>query len=277
MKIAILLATYNSEKYINEQINSLISQTYKDFTICIRDDGSSDKTIQIIKTFAMKHKGIKILETSKNTIGAKNNFVELLITINADYYMFCDHDDVWFPQKIEKTMLKMKEIEKNNPNKPVLIHTDLMVVNKELDIIENSLWRISKKNPELQKNLDYLSVSNCVTGCTVMINKKAKEIVLPIPKQAIMHDWWIALCVAKNGVIDFINEPMGYYRQHEKNAIGASVYKSNYLLTNLMNIVQVIKRNIKNYRMIVIINKNMSILKFIYFKLLFYQKRQKFI
>lgn len=138
-KILILISTYNGEKYLKEQLDSIFSQSYKDFEIIARDDGSSDETINILKSY-----NIKILDTDKN-LGAKLSFSTLLndAVTNTDrgYFMFCDQDDIWKSDKIEKTITTMKELEKENTDLPLLVHTDLEVVDEKLNVLNKILGK----------------------------------------------------------------------------------------------------------------------------------------
>jgi hypothetical protein len=208
-------------------------------------------------------------------MGAKDSFFWLLYNVEAPYYMFCDHDDVWLPFKVERSYEKMLAVEKQQADKAVLIHTDAIVVDDNLKPFADSLWQFSRTNPSLLRQFDYLCISNCATGCTIMINHKAKEVSLPIPTQAVMHDWWIALCVSKNGIIDYIKTPTILYRQHGKNTIGAPIYAKNYFLSKLMALSSVLKRNIRNYKMVVLI-KRKSIFRYLYLKIRYHIKRNQY-
>ena len=133
-----------------------------------------------------------------------------------------DQDDIWFENKIEFTLSKMKEVEVSNPTKPVIIHTDLKVVDSDLSAISESFFIYQNIKPDWSKEFDMSLVQNSITGCTMMINKKAKEISLPIGINAIMHDWWILLRVLQNnGVVEFIEDTTILYRQHALNDVGA--------------------------------------------------------
>ena len=218
MGISVLLSTYNGEKYLNQQLDSLLSQTYKNFEIIARDDGSQDKTLEILHSY-----NITIIDSKKN-LGAKGSFGALLEyaaqNTESEYFMFCDQDDVWERDKIEKTLAKMHEIEISCHEMPILVHTDLNVVDENLKVLDNSMWNYEHINPKLN-TLNRLLIQNTITGCTVMINKKLAQISLQIPDEAVMHDWWIGLVASKFGKIDFIDEPTIQYRQHGGNSIGA--------------------------------------------------------
>ena len=219
--IAILLCTYNGEKYLSEQLDSLLSQTYKDFEVFIHDDGSTDATMSVITKYVDLYPNIiHVVEDSITHRGAAKSFFYLLGEIEADYYMFCDQDDVWLPFKIEHTFLKMKNFEKAHQNCPLLIHTDLHVCDSNLNIVHNSFWEYRHLLVDVCKSFKYLCFGNIVTGCTMMINQKAKNVVFPYSDETYIHDYWIALKVAKCGFIDNLKEQTILYRQHGDNTAG---------------------------------------------------------
>lgn len=266
-RISILLSTYNSESYLKEQIESILWQTEKDWILYIRDDGSSDSTISIIEDYRNIYDNIIFIKDELHKLGAKNSFIKLLSEVNSAYYMFCDHDDVWLPFKIEKTLYKMKEVESKYPQKPILIFTDLKVVDADLNIISNSIWKYQQTNPQHAKDIYSLSVSNPVTGCTIMINQKAKEVSLPMSQKSLMHDLWIALNVTHYGYTDFIDEPTVLYRQHNKNVIGAKKTSFRYYYSRLTHFSKVVKDNIKMIRMINSLSFKMNHFKWILLKI----------
>jgi glycosyltransferase involved in cell wall biosynthesis len=272
--IAILLSTYNSVKYLRAQVDSILAQTLQEWTLYIRDDGSVDGTLAIIEEYCAQHQNIVLLPPDGDSLGARDSFARLLERIDAPYYMFCDHDDVWLPFKIARTFEKMQAVERQYPDMAVLIHTDATVTDENLAPLSDSLWRFSRANPEVLRQCDYLCASNGVTGCTVMINHRAKDVSLPILPQAIMHDWWVALCVSKSGVVDYIDTPTLLYRQHDKNTLGAPTYAHHYLLHKAATLLEVLSRNIKNYRMVKLVN-NMSIFRYTYLKATYHVKRQQ--
>lgn len=250
-EIAILLPTYNSGKYLREQIDSIVAQSFSNWRLWVRDDGSNDSTLSILLDYQRRLGGkITIIKDNKGNLGACKSFEALLESCPSSYIMFCDHDDVWLPFKIEKTFHKMKEIESQYPQKPLLVFSDLKVVDKDLNLISNSMWRYQKTNPQHAKDTYSLSISNPVTGCTVMINQKAKEKSIPMSSNCLMHDLWIALNVSHYGYIDFIDEPTVLYRQHNENAIGAKEINKIYYFSRLKNLKGVIADNFRLIRMI---------------------------
>jgi len=229
--ILILLSTYNGEEYLEQQLDSLFNQTCQNFIIIARDDCSSDNTLQILKKY-----NIKILEANKN-LGAKASFSELLKYAIHDsaveYLMFCDQDDVWEKDKIEKTLLKMQEVEKLNSELPVLIHTDLKVVDSELNILNNSFWNYEQIDPTIN-SFNRLLTQNTITGCTIMVNRRLTELANPIPFEAIMHDSWLGLVASYFGKISVINESTILYRQHNLNSVGTKGFGIRYILDKLL-------------------------------------------
>lgn len=229
--IDILMATYNGEEYIHEQIQSILSQTYTEWILYIRDDKSTDKTVSIIRKFVEKYPNkIIFIEDDLGSLGAKNNFSQLINYSINEYCMFCDQDDVWLENKIEISMDAMKSGEKlHGNNKPILVHTDLSVVDEKLNLIDNSYWKFQGLNVE-NKTINRLLVENNITGCTILINKILKDKIVNIPKNAIMHDWWIGLIATIFGNIIVVSEKTILYRQHTKNEIGAKNIKNIKLL-----------------------------------------------
>lgn len=230
--IAILLATYNGREYIEEQIQSLLEQSYQDWTLFIHDDGSTDGTFELLKELADKNKKIVLLEAPP-TGGAKTNFMFLLNCIEAPYIMFCDQDDIWLPKKIEKTYKRMTEIENN---RPALVYTDLQVVDRKLNVLASRMSTYQNLNLSKHEVADFLA-ENVITGCTMMINKSLADLSRKVKdcSQIIMHDWWIAIIAAKYGVVTCIEEPLIKYRQHGVNSIGAKKFGVEYVRERIKN------------------------------------------
>lgn len=255
--IAILLATYNSERYISEQIDSLFQQTFKDWVLYVRDDGSTDNTISIVKEYKTRFPTkVFILDNEGKSLRAYLNFMSLVERVNADYYAFCDHDDVWLNDKLDITYKRMKAIEDNNPEKPILVHTDMRVVDQNLNVINHSFWAYSKLLPEKCSFVE-LVCCNSVNGCTILFNKKAKVFALQHIEHATMHDMLLAQTVAASGgIVSAVNKPTVLYRQHIDNVVGAHERNFDYYIKKARNIRSVyadnmnwwyLSRQIKNY------------------------------
>lgn len=268
MKISILLSTYNGALYIEEQIDSILAQTMTSWTLYIRDDGSTDKTVTIINEYCLKFpKKIKYVKDNLGNLRSAGSFMQMLSIIESDYYMFCDQDDVWLSTKIEKSYQKIKELEFNNPEKSALVFTDLFVVDFNLKLIDSSMWNYSKINPDNAKNLYMTTCLSSVTGCTVMINNLLKNQVLPYPKFARMHDWWINLNAVHFGVVDYINEPTIQYRQHNENVLGADQITKNHYLKKILSLKSVINDNIKVFKMLNALHFELNYFKVFYTKI----------
>lgn len=228
MKVCILLAAYNGAAYIRQQIDSILQQDYPNIQLVLSDDGSQDGTQEILAEYEAEYPGRVIWYQSGKRFGkAQTHFMHLLRTFHdADYIMFSDQDDVWHPDKVSKTLKKMREIE-IDPSVPVLVHTDLRVVDQNLNVIAPSFCEYSNINGNRLK-LNQLLVQNVVTGCTVMVNHElAKFACAEIAEDKIlMHDWWIALLAAACGSIGFLNEATIDYRQHGNNSVGAKNVRS---------------------------------------------------
>lgn len=240
--LAILLATYNSEKYLAEQLESLYSQTNMDWTLFVHDDGSSDNTIQIIEDYMTRYDNIVIVDGKSKKRGAKYNFMYLLNCVESEYYMFCDHDDVWFPAKIEISMDQMRMHTHKNTCMPILLHTNLMVVNEFGEIINKSMWRYAKIKPALLKKWNFFMVCNFVTGNTMCFNYACRQLSLDMPDNALMHDWWIAMQMAKNGLIISLDTPLVRYRLHKNNACGIPKCDTDYVKKKLSNVSKLFDR-----------------------------------
>lgn len=220
-EIDILLAAYNGERFIAEQLDSILNQTFKDIRIIIRDDGSSDNTPAIIEDYAKKYPGM--IETVHDDVICRNpakNFFELMKHANADYVMFSDQDDVWLNDKIERTLEAMKESERMNPGMPVLVFTGLRAVDEKLNAINEFVP--TDMNAPKRKSLVSMFEENFVSGCTEMINRSLYENIGDYSELITMHDWWTALYARACGVIAYVPEALMLYRQHEDNAIGYS-------------------------------------------------------
>lgn len=216
------MATYNGEKFLCEQIDSIINQTYKDWKLYIHDDMSSDKTVDIISSYCEKepHK-IFYLKDEGIRRGAANSFMWLLNAVTADYYMFCDQDDIWLEDKIERSLSGIMDIECKSPNSPVLIHTDLCLIDENKVTLSASFWEYKKYKVDVSKKFDYIFFCNVVTGCTIIINDKLKKISIPMNPKVYMHDYWLAIIASKYGVLDNIKEQTILYRQHGGNVLGS--------------------------------------------------------
>ena len=217
-KIDVLLATYNGETYLKEQIESILNQTYHNISLIISDDCSQDRTREILEQYAKKDERIKLYFQEKN-LGYIKNFEFLLKQVQSKYFMLSDQDDVWKNNKIEKSMETM-----NNQGAD-FVFGDLEVVDKDLKTIYPSFGDFMLLNRKIKKEIGTYKLNylyNCVTGCTVLCKSKWIPEILPIPANSkyVPHDYWIGLMVSLKGKMAYMSEPYIQYRQHGNNQIG---------------------------------------------------------
>lgn len=223
------MSTYNGEKYLREQLDSVFSQTYRNIEILIRDDGSTDSTLSILEEYCSKHNNITFYK-GDNLKPAKS-FMHLLSQAPiADYYAFCDQDDVWKPEKIETAINKLESISSELP--AVYIGT-LTYVDKELNIIGR------RKDFEYHMTFAESWISCVATGCTMVMNAKLRKLVIGINCDNIeMHDIWAyRICLAYGGQAIYDYTPYILYRQHGNNVIGANTSLRDKWLRRIQSLI----------------------------------------
>ena len=207
-KVLILLSAYNGEKYIKEQLDSIINQTYKNIDIYIRDDGSSDNTLKILKEYAKKKKNIKV-EYGKNKGFLASFFGMLKDCDKYDYYSFCDQDDVWMKDKIEKAV---KSLEKEDDSQVLLYSSNYDYYDSNMNFVSHT-GKVGKK-PSFAKAI----VENIAPGMTMVINNAArKELINNKYDDCLLHDWWIYLVCSGLGKVIYDDSIMVKYRRQKKN------------------------------------------------------------
>jgi glycosyltransferase involved in cell wall biosynthesis len=262
-RITILMATYNGEKFVAEQIDSILHQTYKNWLLYIRDDSSLDNTINIIREYQQKDARIHLIKDELGNLGSVKNFSVLMnyIEDKHQYIMFCDQDDVWLPCKIQDTFNEMIRLEeKYNKHTPLLVHTNFLYVDTLLKPIA------SKKDFQPTRitdpTLSNVLCQNSVYGCTMMINYALANITGKIPVEAENHDYWIALTASAFGKIFYLNKRSILYRQHGNNL--STQFDFNSISKRFKRII-VEKKNVDDVRSKL---KMALIFKDIYYKLL---------
>lgn len=234
--VDIVLATYNGAEFVAEQIESLFRQTYDNWRILARDDGSTDGTVAILERFArdFPDRFVLIADTDGN-LGYASNFSRLLEHTTAGYLALCDQDDIWLPGKLAVCMERMWALERDNgPATPLLVHSDLKVVDRNLKEISPSFWDYRCLDPRTGNSLNRVLAQNVATGCATVFNRPLMDICAPIPEQAVAHDWWIALTAAAFGSTAYIAQPTVLYRQHAGNTIGAQSFQLRHLGARLV-------------------------------------------
>ena len=217
-KIEILLATYNGEKYLNEQIDSIINQTYTNWKLLIRDDGSEDRTLEILKEYEKRDERINILRDNKGNLGFVKNFEELLKNSSEEFIMFSDQDDYWLENKIEKYIGVLENLDVEKLKKPLLIHSNSFVCDEKLNILKK---KFVDSKVALQYEGNGYFFAYFVQGSTTLINRKLIDLGLPFLKSVTLHDRYFHLLVEFFGNRIFIDESLIKYRQHRNNEIGA--------------------------------------------------------
>ncbi|MDG4498740.1 glycosyltransferase family 2 protein [Streptococcus suis] len=223
MKVNILMSTYNGQQFLTEQIRSIQEQSYTDWTLFIRDDGSSDNTKEILKNFERQDSRIHLIESDKSdNLGVIKSFHKLVNHDRADYYFFSDQDDVWLPNKLE---LSLKETQNYPADLPLMVYMDLKVVNQDLEIMTESMVKSQSHhaNTELVQEL----TENTVTGGVAMINHALAE-MWQETDDILMHDWYLALLASAFGNLVFIDQPGELYRQHSDNVLGARTLSKRF-------------------------------------------------
>lgn len=235
--IDILLATYNGAEYLPELLESLDQQSLQDWRLIVRDDGSTDETVRIIKTWADgRERPVRIIDDGRGPLGACGNFDALLEHSQAPYFALCDQDDVWLPTKLADLLARLQKVEAQKSDAvPVLVHSDLRVVDQRLNPVHPSFKRYMRiGTPPSGRMRRRLLVYNTVTGCASIGNAALRRAALPIPPEAVMHDWWLALVAAMFGEIVYLPEATVLYRQHGLNSIGASSWSLPAILHRLV-------------------------------------------
>lgn len=215
-KVQVLLSSYNGEKYLAAQLESILAQDYEEISILIRDDGSTDHTLEIIQCYADKYTNIGYY-VGKN-LGVQQSFFQLMQHADktADYYAFSDQDDVWLPEKIRQAV---QLLEKQDQSLPLLYASKTTLVDAELKEIT-----IRKKRVQIRPEFGNALVENVCTGCTEVFNRRLLELVTKqTPTHAIMHDWWLYLCATAFGRVYYDANSYILYRQHGNNQVGSSV------------------------------------------------------
>lgn len=209
--VSIAMATYNGEKFLREQLDSILTQTYPNLEIIICDDASTDATISILQEYASKDSRINIFINNQN-IGLVKNFEKALSLCSGEYIALADQDDIWLPKKIE--------ILRDNIQSFDLIHSNTLLINENSVISKKIFSSYSNKNNS-NHFLDYMFDNN-VTGCTALFKRSLLDDNLPFPNNVCLHDYWLAILAANKNGVTYLQQPLTYYRQHSNNQVGAT-------------------------------------------------------
>lgn len=244
--VAILLAAYNGEKFIEQQLDSIVNQTCSDWELFIHDDGSCDSTPAILKKYAAAFPDrIHLIEAAPRG-SARSNFLFLMSQVDAPYVMFCDQDDVWNEDKIECSLSAIRRLESSNgKDVPLLVFSDATVVDCRLNIIADSFFSYQHLNPD-RLRFSELLVQNTVPGNTSMFNRALLQHALRYSDEnaIIIHDCWCALIASYFGAIGAIKKSTLLYRQHNENSMGAIKSSGLKYILSMLKKTDVIRASI---------------------------------
>lgn len=253
-RVDILLATYNGAKYLPEQLASLEAQTHGDWRLIVRDDGSDDGSLEVVRQWADDtQREIIVIEDGDTRTGPAESFGRLLALSDASYFAFCDQDDFWKATKIQRLLDEIQTLEVElGHDKPLLVHCDLEVVDSNLNSTGKLFWEqahistVDISNSDLDKRARAnLLLQNVVTGCAMLGNSELRRRATPQPDGVHVHDWWVALIAGYFGAVRGVSEPLVRYRQHGANAIGAKSWDPVSMLKRfLSNPVGTVKKTI---------------------------------
>lgn len=235
--VDILMATYNGERYVREQIESIQAQTFEDWRLLVSDDCSTDGTLAVVRGMASKDSRIMIAPSGTSFGSAKANFIHLLSMVDAPYAMYCDQDDVWLPEKIERQLAAIVELEKNeDANLPLAVLSDSIVTDSVLNVTEDSFLAMNTTMP-FQVCLENQLVENAVPGNCLLINSALATIMSSLPncERIVMHDWATLIVALALGKVCAIEKGLLLYRQHSNNAAGVANRKQfSFLLGKML-------------------------------------------
>lgn len=232
MTVSILLACYNGEKFLREQLDSILNQDFQDFILYISDDGSSDGTEKIISEYSAKDKRIKVFARHAPKKSACRHFLYMLENVESSLFLFCDQDDVWTENHISELVKKYERLSEKEKKALVLIHSDLAVVDQNLGLVSESFfdYALIERHP---RHKHFYFLENNVTGGVMLINSAVKEYVFRNKKnleenfhRIPMHDQFFALVANYFGTVLFVEKKLEYYRQHSNNVVGAKNVRS---------------------------------------------------
>jgi len=231
--VSVVLATFNGQKYIREQIESILKQTHTNIELIIVDDFSTDDTISILKSYAEADERVKIYPATNN-LGLVKNFERGVELAQGEFVALSDQDDVFYPAKIE-TLVAVLQREKSKD----LVVSDLRLIDQDGELIADSMWKYQQSKPMTNKPFTRLLLSNFATGCAMMFRRRLLDLALPFPPDILVHDWWLAVVSSSSnaGGIVLMNEPLVDYRQHNSNVIGAKPLQKLSLRTALTAII----------------------------------------
>lgn len=267
--IDILLPTYNGEVFLRQLLDSILAQSYKDWRMIVRDDGSEDYTVDIIRDYIRRF-GDKfiLIEDDLGNLGTSGSNDVLIRHSSSQYFMFCDQDDIWSHEKISACLEEIQSIESAHPGIPVLVCSDACCIDQQNNLICKSFFK-SQKFIDTTDSLYKMLALNIVQGSTTLMNSKVRNVVTKIPSDC-LHDAWVACIVKYYGIVSYLHKPLLQYRQHNNNVVGALDIGPWYLLKKIIHIVSLYKSYYSNFQKLPF---RPSMLIWIYYKAIINIKR----
>ena len=246
--INVILCCYQGESYIAEQLDSILAQTYSSFEIFVSDDSSNDKTQAIVESYCANFSNVTLHNNTEN-LGFLKNFEVSLLRIKGKYFALCDQDDIWHPDKLTVSMSELKKIEAIYPNKPILVHTDLELMDAHGHTIEGSFFTKKELSLSNKKSLGQILGHCGIMGNTILMNRILVDKALPFPEGLKYHDYWLAVINELYGVRKTISKPLVKYRLHDTNTSSNNILKKNIVTLPFSqdNRVVAIKYLLANY------------------------------
>lgn len=235
--VSIAMATYNGEKYLREQLDSIYSQTYKNIEVVVCDDCSTDTTVKILEEYQQKH-GLKYYVNEKN-LGYSKNFEKVASLCSGEYIAFSDQDDIWHSKKIR---ILLDEIGENT-----LIHTDATLIDPQKNIIAESskdYFKLRKYVESEENHNKYIGLISCVQGCTIMCRKELFQKAFPVPFGE-EYDFWLGFVASKEKGIKYLDKKLVLWRVHESNTTNRPKWLHKLYMVfgkNLYRRIRLIKR-----------------------------------
>lgn len=231
--VSVVMATYNGERYLRQQLDSILQQTYRHIELVVVDDGSTDKTLSILNEYAALDDRIHVFPAEKN-IGLVANFERGIRLARGEFVALSDQDDIFRKDKMDLLVTALE----NHPNYDLVI-SDLSLIDEEGREISPSMWHYQKLVPKPGKPFRRLVYSSFATGCAMMFRRRLLQVALPFPPDCLVHDWWLAVVSAssKGGGLFLVKEPLTAYRQHRANVIGAKAVE-NKVAKEMMSLIK---------------------------------------
>ena len=225
-KVAVIMSTYNGERFVAEQLDSILNQTYSNIEIVVRDDGSKDNTVNIIKEYQKKYDNIMLYEGEN--LGFIKSFFELLKLAKADYYAYADQDDIWLENKIELAVNSLNKLDNTKPN----------MAFGNSDYYDENMKFLSS-GPKNKKYSFLTALFACITqGMTMTVNQKTRDMIIEnMPKSCFFHDWWTYLLCVGMGNVAYDNVTVVKYRRIKENATSEGQGYFRLLIWRIKNLL----------------------------------------